>query len=407
MRLALLPGSRFSILLMLACTLGFSAGAQPTRPESRVGRNTAFALELYAQLQPNPGNLFFSPYSISTALAMTYAGARGETKEEMRRVLHFDADPGELHESFDRLQHRLDEAGKLGGMQLKIVNALWAQKGYPFLTDFLETAKSHYHANLNQADFGTEAETSRNAINGWVTQETHDRIQNLLPSGSINDQTRLVLANAIYFKAAWAKPYDKSLTSTQPFHLSTTQQVQVPLMHQTEDVNYTENADFQAVEVPYRGNKLSMVILLPRQVDACGQLEKRLTPALLASWLAELKPQQVEIFFPRFKLESSLNLKTPLSRLGMPIAFNGGADFSGMDGTRRLHILDVFHKAWGEVNEEGTEAAAATGVVMVPQVLRLPAPTPVFRADHPFVFLIRHTGSGSVLFLGRLANPAS
>jgi len=408
MRLALLPDSRFSILLMLACTLGSSTGAQPTRPESRVGGNTAFALELYAQLQPNPGNLFFSPYSISTALAMTYAGARGETKEQMRRVLHFDADPGVLHESFDRLQHRLDEAGKLAGMQLNIVNALWAQKGYPFLTDFLETAKSHYHANLNQADFQTEAETSRKAINDWVAQETHDRIQNLLAPGSITDLTRLVLANAIYFKATWAKPYEKSQTCTQPFHLSTTEQVQVPLMHQTEDVNYTENADFQAVEVPYRGNGLSMVILLPRQVDACGQLEKRLTPALLASWLAELKPQQVEIFFPRFKLESSLNLKAPLSRLGMPIAFNA-ADFSGMDGTRRLYISDVFHKAWGEVNEEGTEAAAATGVVMVPQVLRLPAPTPppVFCADHPFVFLIRHTGSGSVLFLGRLANPAS
>jgi serpin B len=241
-----------------------------------------------------------------------------------------------------------------------------------------------------------------------VAQETHDRIQNLLAPGSIEDRTRLVLANAIYFKAAWAKPYQKSQTSAQPFHLSTTEQVQVPLMHQTEDVNYTENADFQAVEVPYRGNKLSMVILLPRQVDACGQLEKRLTPALLASWLAELKRQQVEIFFPRFKLESSLNLKAPLSRLGMPIAFNDiAADFSGMDGTRSLHISDVFHKAWGEVNEEGTEAAAATGVVMIPTSLRLPAPTPVFRADHPFVFLIRHTGSGSVLFLGRLANPAS
>ena len=407
MRLALLPGPRFSILLMLACTIGSSTSAQPTRPETRVGGNTAFAVELYAQLQPNPGNLFFSPYSISIALAMTYAGARGETKEEMRHVLHFDADPSLLHESFDRLQHRLDEAGKLGGIQLNIVNALWAQKGYPFLADFLETAKSHYHANLNQADFRTEAETSRKAINDWATQETHDRIQDLLPPGSIKDQTRLVLANAIYFKAAWAKPYEKSQTSTQPFHLSTTEQVQVPLMHQTEDVNYAENADFQVVEVPYRGDKLSMVILLPRQVDACSQLEKRLTPSLLASWLAELKHQRVEIFFPRFKLESGLNLKTPLSRLGMPTAFKDAtADFSGMDGTRRLHISDVFHKAWGEVNEEGTEAAAATGVVMVQHSLRLPAPIPTFRADHPFVFLIRHTSSGSVLFLGRLANPA-
>jgi serine protease inhibitor len=183
MCLARLPDSRFSILLTLACTLSSASGAQPTRPESRVGGNTAFALELYAKFQPNPGNLFFSPYSISTALAMTYAGARGETKEEMRHALHFNADPGALHESFGRLQQRLDEAGKLGGVQLKIVNALWAQKGYPFLTDFLETATSQYHANLNQADFRTESEPSRKAINDWVAQQTQDRIEKRFLSG--------------------------------------------------------------------------------------------------------------------------------------------------------------------------------------------------------------------------------
>ena len=353
------------------------------------------------------GNLFFSPYSISTALAMTYAGARGDTEKQMGHVLRLDKVQGQVHAPFGAIQSQLGEAGKQKGIELSIANALWAQKGHPFLPDFLSIAKRDYQASLNQADFKIGAEAARGNINRWVAQKTRDKIQDILPAGSLDSLTRLVLANAIYFKGAWTKPYDKAQTSTQPFHLSASAQAEVPLMYHVDTVKYTENTDFQAVELPYGSGDLSMVILLPSRTDGCGQLENRLTPALLSGTLSQLRSQRVEIFLPRFKLESSFKLKGSLAGMGMPDAFTLKADFSGMDGTRFLYISDVFHKAWGEVNEEGTEAAAATAVTLSERAIMKPVqPPPVFRADHPFVFLIRDTRSGSVLFLGRLANPA-
>ena len=240
-----------------------------------------------------------------------------------------------------------------------------------------------------------------------MAQATKDKIQNILPSGSLSDLTRLVLANAIYFKGVWAKPYDKAETASQPFHLSASRRTDVPLMHHFDNVRYMEDTGYQAVELPYKGGELSMVILLPRQADACGNLEKRLSPALLARSLNQMKQQPVEVFLPRFKLESSFDLIQPLTSMGMPDAFGPKADFSGMDGTRSLYISSVFHKAWAEVNEEGTEAAAATVVAVAAlAVEKPPPPPPVFRADHPFVFFIRDTRSSSILFLGRLADPS-
>jgi len=293
------------------------------------------------------------------------------------------------------------------GVELNIANALWAQKGYSFLPDFLEIAKGEYQANVNQADFITGAETARNEINQWVAQNTKDKIQDILPAGSLDELTRLVLANAIYFKGIWAKPFEKAETSSQPFVLSRTSRVNAPLMYHFDEVRYMEDSGFQAVELPYSGGELSMVILLPREVDGCGELEKGLTPALLSRSLKQMKKQRVEILLPRFKLESNFDLNDTLAKMGMLDAFSEKADFSGMDGTRLLFISGVFHKAWGEVNEEGTEAAAATAVVartrgMAPP----PPPCPLFRADHPFIFFIRDTRSGSLLFLGRLADPS-
>ncbi|HKS35838.1 MAG TPA: serpin family protein, partial [Verrucomicrobiae bacterium] len=256
-------------------------------------------------------------------------------------------------------------------------------------------------------DFITEAEAAQGEINRWVAQKTKDKIRNILPPGSLTDLTRLVLANAVYFKGAWAKPYDKAETSSQPFHVSTARRTDVPLMHHFDNVGYMEDADLQAAELPYKGGILSMVIVLPRQADACGHLESRLTPALLSRSLSQMKQQKVEIFLPRFKLESSFILNDSLARMGMPDAFGRKSDFSGMDGTRVLYISSVFHKAWGEVNEEGTEAAAATAAVVAARAeMKPPPPPPVFRADHPFVFFIRDTRSGSILFLGRLTDPS-
>ena len=384
---------------------GCARAAQPSHTQALVDGNTAFACDLYAQLRNSPGNLFFSPYSISTALAMTYAGARGDTEKQMAQVLHLGQDQPAVHRAFGELQRQLAEADKQKGIQLTIANALWAQQGHPFLPPFLNIAKSDYQANLNQADFITGADAATREINGWVARKTWDKIQDILPPGSLNALTRLVLANAIYFKGVWAVPFQEAGTYPQPFHLSTTSQTDVPLMHHLDDVKYMETDDFQAVELPYSGNLLSMVILLPRQIDGCGQLERRLTPALLSGSLAQMKKQKVDILLPRFKTESDFALNATLASLGMSDAFGSKADFSGMDGTRLLYISGVFHKAWMEVNEEGTEAAAATVVTAEHMAMMRPPPRPVFRADHPFIFCIRDTRSGSLLFLGRLADP--
>ncbi|MGO8925855.1 MAG: serpin family protein [Limisphaerales bacterium] len=387
---------------------GFARAGQPSQTQSLVDGNTAFACDLYGQLRDTPGNLFFSPYSVSTALAMTYAGARGNTEAQMAHVLHFGKDQPRLHSAFGALQRQFNQVNQQKGIELSIANALWAQQGRSFLPAFLNVGKNDYQASLNLADFKTGAEAIRREINGWVAEQTKDKIQDILPPGSLDAATRLVLANAIYFKGAWAEPFPQAGTSPQPFHLTASQQIDVPLMHHFDTVKYMENGSFQAVELPYAGHELSLVVLLPRKIGGCRALEGRLSPALLSHCIKEMKSQRVELFLPRFKVESYFKLKDTLSKMGMSDAFGPQADFSGMDGTRNLYISAVFHKAWVDVNEEGTEAAAATVVTMeLKGVLRRPpAPPPVFRADHPFIFCIRDTRSGSLLFLGRLADPA-
>jgi serpin B len=394
--------------LLISFSIGLAASAQAAGTKSLVEGNTAFALDLYACLSSAPGNVFFSSYSISTCLAMTYAGARSNTETQMARVLHFSKGDARLHSSFGELQQQLNDAEKQEGIQLDIANALWTQERHPFLPAFLKMARDDYQASVNQADFMTSADAATREINRWVAQKTRDKIQDILSPRDVSSDTKLVLANAIYFKGTWASRFEKAATSTQPFHLSASSQANVRLMHHIDDVRYTGNNDFQAVELPYSGNELSMVILLPRQVDALGQLEQQLSPAFLARLLAQMKKQKVEIFLPRFKLESGFKLNGTLAKMGMPDAFIWRqADFSGINGFRQdLYISGVFHKAWAEVNEEGTEATAATVVVLEDRVVaKPPPPPPVFRADHPFIFLIRDTRSGSLLFAGRLADP--
>ena len=387
---------------------GFARAAQPGQTKTLVDGNTAFACDLYAQLRNRPGNLFFSPYSVSTALAMTYAGARGNTETQMAQVLHFGKNQPRLHSAFGALQRQFDQANQQKGIELSLANALWAQQGHPFLPAFLNIGQGEYQASLKLVDFKTGAEAARGEINGWVAQKTKDKIRDILPLGSLDSSTRLVLANAIYFKGAWAEPFPKAETSPQPFHLTADRQADVPLMHHFDTVNYMENDLFQAVELPYAGHELSLVALLPRKVDGCGALESQLNAAFLSQCLVRMKSQKVELFLPRFKMESDFELGDTLGKMGMSDAFGPKANFSGMDGTQNLYISKVFHKAWVDVNEEGTEAAAATVVTMdfkgAPR--KPPPPPPVFRADHPFIFCIRDTRSGSLLFLGRLADPA-
>jgi serpin B len=404
---------QLAIILLLSFPIGSPPSARSDPLQSLVASNTDFGLNLYGQLATKAGNVFFSPYSISTCLAMTYAGASGDTEEQMAQALGFGTDQQQFSLLFGELQRDLEAIQEQNAIELKIANALWTQDGYPFAPTFLEIARGQYHASVNQADFTTGAAAATEAINGWVAQETHDKIQNILPPGSLNQLTRLVLANAIYFKGVWAVSFEKTNTSIQPFYLSNTSQVGAPLMHQPVVdhymVNYMETSEFQAVELPYGSNQLSMVILLPWQVDGCGQLEQQLSAAFLSGVLSQLRETKVEIFLPRFTVESFFALNEPLAEMGMPAAFTPGvADFSGIDGMTDLFISSVFHKAWGQVNEAGTEAAAAT-VVAVTTVASGPGPKdppPVFRADHPFIFFIRDAQSGSLLFLGRLADPS-
>ena len=378
----------------------------PAAPASPVVEGaTSFAFDLYDQLKAAPGNLFFSPYSISTCLAMTCAGARGETEKQMAGALHLEGDPAQVHAAFGQLQQQSASAGKQKGVELNVANALWAQQGHPFLPAFLNIARKDYQANVNQADFKTASAAVIRQVNDWVAERTKDKIKEILPAGSVDAQTRLVLANAIYFKGLWATPFPPGATLSAPFHLGPGSDVKASLMHRTGTMRYMEGDAYQAVEVPYSGNQLALVILLPRAVDGLNKLEGDLSPAFLSATLTGLKEQPVDLFVPSFEMSSSFALGNVLKTLGMADAFGPAADFSGMDGARDLFISHVFHKAWVEMNEKGTEAAAATATVMTRHAIARPLTPPVvFRADHPFVFLIRDTQSDAVLFLGRLAN---
>ncbi len=397
----------FVSLLAASILIGGTAGAAEDADVTAVARgNRQFALDLYARLRGQDGNLFFSPYSISTALAMTRAGAKGDTAAQMDKTLHFDLGQEKLNTGFAALLNQVNGEPMEGkrGYQLSTANALWGQKGYPFKADFLKIAKDDYGGGLNDVDFKGATEQALQTINGWVEKQTNDKIKDLLPQGSIDETTRLVLTNAIYFKGDWQSQFKKDLTKVEPFHLSAEQKTDAPLMHQTGEYGYLDGGTFQALELPYAGKDLSMIVLLPKKIDGLADLEKDSSADKLAGWVGKLHTQKVIVSLPKFKTTKQMAMKTVLSEMGMPLAFTDAADFSGM-ADQRLFLSDVIHKAFIDVNEEGTEAAAATGVIVSAAAERVEPPTPEFRADHPFVFLIRDKRSDSILFLGRLADP--
>jgi len=378
--------------------------------------NNKFALELYAKLRSREGNLFFSPYSISTALAMAYAGARGETETEMAKVLHFPTVPSEtvavkdtfarmrFHSAFGTIVKDLNARGRKGSYELTVANALWGQKGYGFLEEFLGLIKTNYDGQLNEVDFIRATEAARKTINTWVEKQTNNKIKNLIQKGVLDSMTRLVLTNAIYFKGNWARQFKEERTKEAPFTLADGQKVEVAMMNQTAEFNYMETEDFQGLELPYVDDELSMIILLPKEFDGLDEFEKTLTSENLSKWLGKLRNREVVVSVPKFKMTSQFGLASVLKSMGMVDAFSANADFSGMNGKRDLFISAVIHKAYVDVNEEGTEAAAATAVTMKLTSIG-PAQIPVFRADHPFLFLIRDNHSGSILFIGRVMNP--
>ncbi len=396
------------LLVIGGPSLGESADCpEPDVIRARVADNNEFAFSLYQKIagaEPNLGkNVFFSPYSISTALGMTYAGARGETAQQMAAVLRFDEDQEALHRSFRDLAARLDGTGK--PYQLKIANALWGQRDYPFEAKFLSLIGEYYAGGFQTLDFAQAPEPSRVAINQWVERQTADKIRNLLQQGDITSLTRLVLTNAIYFKGEWETPFEKNQTRPAPFKVNPGNTVEVPMMMRTGQLPYAETDTLQAVELPYAGKDLAMVLLLPK--DDLGSLEQYLSRQQVGILLTQMQPIRLSLFLPRFKFDAryALQNKDYLPALGMVDAFDSQlADFSGLTGHKALHISGVFHKAFIDVNESGTEAAAATAVVV--GLKSMPPPATVFRADHPFIFLIHHKPTGSILFMGRIANPA-
>jgi len=376
------------------------SGATAAGVSGVVDANNKFAFELYSELKDKEDNVFFSPYSISTALAMTYEGARGQTAEEMQSVFHFPEDDNIRRPAFARVYNLLNKPEK--EYLLSTANALWAQEDFKFLDSYLNAVEKYYGGKTTNLDFRTETEKSRKIINSWVEKQTNDKIKDLIPQGILSPATRLVLTNAIYFKGKWVEQFDEDSTRDADFRVSPDNIVKVPMMRNTEDFNYAETDDLLILEMLYEGEELSMIILLPK--EDLASLEQSLTAEKLAEWKNLLSKERVSVQIPRFKFETKYYMKDTLMDMGMPVAFSENADFSGMTGKRDLFISNVIHQTFVEVNEEGTEAAAATAVAMVESAA--PSEIKIFRADHPFIFLIQERETGNILFLGKISDPS-
>ena len=389
--------------------------------KSAAASNNAFAWDIYAQIaQEKQGNLFLSPYSIESALAMTYAGARENTAAQMIKVLHLNPEAlpvagkekNSVHESFGQLQKSINAAAfvnKRMAFELVVANRLWGQKGFTFNPEFTTLLQDKYAAGLEQVDFAKSAESNeeaRLAINHWVEQQTKDKIKDLIGKGVLTADTRLVLTNAIYFKSSWSNVFHKESTKDAVFHTDATNTVDVPMMHQKHRSGYMENAELQMLEMPYLYSKLSMVIILPKKIDGLAAVEKSLNEKTFLELEKGKAMVDVEISLPKFKFTSQFGLSRTLQKMGMTDAFSTKADFSGMVTHEPLAISDVIHQAFVDVNEQGTEAAAATAVVMMKSMAMLKPEKPVvFNADHPFIFVIRDNTTSTTLFVGRVANP--
>ena len=392
------------LAIFLTCILSSSSDAEPPGDLEKIVRsNNRFAIDLYSVLRKEDGNLFFSPYSISTALAMTYCGARGKTAEEMAGTLQFTLGRDKIPAAFGELEAKLNDIQKVGDVQLCVANSLWPQKDYPFRQDYLTLMKQNFGVSITPVDYLHAREEARRTINEWVEIKTKERIKKLIRKGDLDIETVLVLVNAIYFKGNWAGRFDPQLTEEDDFILADGKKKKVPLMVQKGTFGFRELKDVQILELPYAGRQLSMFVILPREDDGLKKIEDAISEDNLRSWLSFLPEKEVRVYLPKFKITwGTFELNEPLMDLGIKDAFSPAqADFTGMAEVRELYISLVLHKAFVEVNEEGTEAAAAAAVVMSKEIAR----RRVFRADHPFLFLIRDNTTGSILFLGRVIDP--
>ncbi len=404
---------RMLICVFVMYHLFFAMGGKVQTPQideaitkTIVAGNNRFCFNLYQSLsEKESGNIFYSPFSISMALAMLYEGAKGWVAQEIEDVFQFPVDARTRHESFKALHQQLNKKG--AKYKLSIANALWIQKDYPILAQYLKTIETYYSGYATNLDFIGAIEQARKTINKWVEEKTNDKIKDLFPPGSLNTQSRLVITNAIYFKGTWVKQFDKKITMEEDFWVNDTRSVKVPMMRRVDPeavFYYAETQDLQLLELPYEGNELSMIILLPRE-RTLDYLKNNLNQEKFAEWKSLLSEQRVEVFLPRFTFTTKYDLTTNLAQLGMPNAFSPHCDFSGIDGTKNLYVQSVVHQAFVDVNEEGTEAAAATGVVV--GITSVGPRIPVFRADHPFLFVIQEKATGNILFFGQVVEPAN
>ncbi|MFP4402322.1 MAG: serpin family protein [Candidatus Nanoarchaeia archaeon] len=414
----------FIATIMSGCTL-YNSSQTPLADDSNssqegveevVRANNAFPFNLYYELdKEEDGNLFFSPYSIFAALAITYEGANGQTAEEMREVFDFP-DTEILRSNFAAIYNTINQNQE--NYELKTSNALWAQQDYEFLDDYTTTISRYYGGETTNLDFRDQAEESRKTINSYVESETEGKIKNLFPENSLNSAL-LVITNAIYFKGDWREKFDESNTREEEFKVNSNTTVMADMMHldpaENSRFNYADLEQLQILELPYKGEEVSMLILLPKQGEFYNyESQERETLnytlediELSQEKLNEYKSAMEETEFssisiPKFEFNTKYQMKELLTNLGMPLAFTEGADFSSMDGTTTLYIDKVIHQAFVSVNEEGTEAAAATGVVMVQDLVAM---SNTFRADHPFIFVIQHKETDSILFMGRVVDP--
>lgn len=362
--------------------------------------NNKFAFDIYSKQKSSDNNFFFSPYSISNALAIAYEGAKGQTAEEIQKVFYFSKDSEPRKSAFARIYNQLNKANK--SYQLNTANALWVQKDYPILEEYQNATKNNYGASATNLDFINQLEASRLTINNWVENKTNQKIKNIVDPNDLNYLTRLVITNAIYFKGSWEKSFDKKDTYKANFTTEKGDVVAVQMMQKMDKYNYFENEKMQIIELPYKGNELSMLIILSKK-NKITEVEKELSVQNLENWKKDIyKEIPVTVSVPRFKFETRQYLNQNLSDLGMPTAFDQiKADFSGITGNRSLYIETIIHQAVVEVNEEGTEAAAATVVGM-----SLARDRPVFMADHPFIFIIQDKQTGTILFMGKVNDPS-
>ncbi len=389
--------------------------------ESVVNANNQFAFKLYSEYSKTSNeNIFFSPYSISTAVGMAYEGAKGETASEIQSVFQFPQDEDTRRPAFAKIQNTINHGSDQ--YELYSANALWAEKSYPFKKDYFKVIEDRYAGKATNMDFNNTPEQSRVTINKWIEEKTKDKIKSPIPSGSITSDTGLVITNAIYLKGTWVKQFDKSKTKPTPFRVNSEKEIEVQMMRPTEDAdfNYAETEDLQILEMPYKGDEVSMIVLLPKgkreeysgryfpinltEEESLAKLEESLSAEKFQEWRGMLKETELMVYMPKFEFETRYKLNDDLKKMGMSSAFEfGKADFSGMDGTKYLYISEALHQAYVKVDEEGTEATASTQLIMMIGA----AMTPEFRADHPFIFIIQQRETGNILFIGKVVDPTT